>query len=111
MRRSLIVAVLTAAIAALGGVALAGSTVTVKVADNYFIRRGGTPTLSISAGTTVVWKWRGASPHNVVVSSGPVSFRSPSITTGSFPKTLSRRGTYRILCTIHPNMRMTIKVS
>jgi plastocyanin len=40
-----------------------------------------------------------------------VRFRSPTQRSGTYRKRVTRRGTYRIVCTIHqPNMRMTLRV-
>ena len=48
--------------------------------------------------------------HNVTVTH-PVKFASRTKTSGVYRKTLKRRGTYRILCTVHaPTMRMTLEV-
>ena len=38
-------------------------------------------------------------------------FHSKDIRRGSYSRTLTRRGTYKILCSIHPDMRETIRVS
>jgi plastocyanin len=41
-----------------------------------------------------------------------VKFRSSTKTSGRFTRTLTRKGTYTITCTIHqPGMKMTLKVS
>jgi plastocyanin len=40
-----------------------------------------------------------------------VRFQSPLKRSGSYRKTVRRRGTYRIVCSIHqPDMRMTLRV-
>lgn len=66
--------------------------------------------LTIAKGTKVRWRWRGGL-HNVTVVSGPAKFRSSTKRSGSFTYTFRRKGTYRILCTIHaPEMHMTIRV-
>ena len=42
---------------------------------------------------------------------GPVSFRSSTKRSGSYSHVFRRRGTYKILCTVHaPEMHMTITV-
>jgi len=86
--------------------ALAGATRTVSVRDNVFRPWS----LSARAGDTVVWRWAGRAPHNVRVQSGPQRFGSQIQTRGSYRRTVRRRGTYRIVCTIHPGMRMTLRV-
>lgn len=89
----------------------AGATRNVKIGDDYFVRTGNPPTVTVKKGTTVKWNWTGNRQHNVVVQSGPVSFQSPLKRSGSYRKKMKRRGTYRIICSIHaPDMAMTLKV-
>ena len=105
-----------AALALVLGIALAlavpalAATRSVKVGDNYFVKKGGA-TVSVSKGTKVKWNFAGANPHNVTVTSGPSKFHSPTRSSGSYSRTLKRAGTYKIVCTIHDGMRMTLKVS
>jgi plastocyanin len=83
----------------------------VEVDDNYFVREGAPRTVTVKKNDTVVWKWEGGNPHNVTVTRGPVKFQSKNKTAGRYSKKLTRRGTYRILCTLHaPTMRMKLKV-
>jgi plastocyanin len=80
---------------------------TVQVKDNKFVSNH----VTVRKGTTVRWVWKGHSPHNVTVTRGPVRFHSSVKVKGSFSKRLTRKGTYKILCTIHaPGMVMTVKV-
>lgn len=95
----------------LGVPVLAATTRTVKVGDNYFVRSGARPTVSVRKGTTVKWVWRGSAAHNVSVRRGPQRFSSPVKVRGSYSHRMTRRGTYRIVCTIHPGMEMTLKVT
>lgn len=76
-------------------------TRTVKVGDNYFVKDGKRRTISVTRRTRVRWKWVGDSPHNVRVSRGPVKFRSKTMTKGTYSKLMTRKGTYRIYCSIH----------
>ncbi len=99
-----LVAVGTAA-AVLAVPALAG-TANVKVGDNYFVRAGAAPTISVKKGTTVRWVWAGRNPHNVV---GP-GFRSPTKTSGSYARKFSGKGTFRVICTVHASMKMNVRV-
>jgi hypothetical protein len=47
----------------------------------------------------------------VVVQTGPVRFESALKRSGSYRKTMKRRGTDKIVCSIHqPDMAMTLKV-
>src|SRR3712207_1174853 len=52
------------------------ATRTVTVGDNYFVREGANPTVSVRRGDTVVWRWRGENNHSVTVRSGPARFDS-----------------------------------
>jgi plastocyanin len=66
--------------------------------------------LTISKGTKVRWRWHGGL-HNVTVVKGPVTFRSSTKRHGSYSHVFRRKGTYKILCTVHaPEMHMTIRV-
>ncbi len=84
----------------------AGAATTVRVDDDVF--RPGS--VRVSKGATVRWRWVGDSLHNVSVRRGPVKFRSSTKRSGTFTRTMRRRGTYRIVCTVHPGMDMTLRV-
>ncbi len=94
--------------------ALAAPKKTVKVGDNFFSPK----TLTVSRGTTVTWKWPGfdqaGDVHDVSLKSGPKGakkFHSEAAATDySFKRKLTVAGTYKIVCTLHEEMRMTIKV-
>jgi plastocyanin len=109
MRRvALAAAVLALALAATAPAA----TRRIAVGDYYFVRSGSsTPTVTVRRGTTVTWVWRGHVRHNVFVRSGPVRFRSRTVARGTFSRRMTKAGTYRIVCTIHPGMAMTLRVS
>lgn len=82
-------------------------TKTVAVRDNKF----GPTSITVRRGTKVRWVWHGKAPHNVTVTKGPQRFRSSTQVRGRFTKRLTKKGTYTILCTVHPaTMRMTIRV-
>ena len=99
------------AIAALTATAALASTKTFTVGDNYFVRQGKPPVRTVTRGTVVRWVWKGKLPHNVTVTSGPTKFHSKTQLKGSFSRKLTKKGTYKILCTIHqPNMAMTVIV-
>ncbi len=101
----LIVAVLTAAAPA------GAATRNVKIGDDYYVRPGSPPTVTVTKGTTVRWNWRGSRQHNVVVQSGPARFQSALKRSGSYSRKMRRAGTYKIVCSIHqPDMAMTLKV-
>ena len=67
--------------------------------------------LTVARGTTVTFRWAGDEPHNVVVTSGPVRFRTPVKRAGAtFSRTFTKAGTYRIVCTLHDGMRLRLTV-
>ena len=106
MKRLLAVLAAVAIVAAAFAIPALAATRTVSLRDNVFSPRS----LTVRKGTTVRFVWRGRNPHNVV-SRGAARFRSSVKTRGSYRRRLNRRGTYRIVCSIHaPRMRMTIRV-
>jgi plastocyanin len=83
----------------------------IRVDDDYFKRAGSPPTIHVSKGERVIWRFRGDSLHNVHVTSGPRQFTSPLKRDGRYRKRMRKRGTYKIVCTVHaPDMAMTLKV-
>ena len=110
--RKLLVAVLLAAASAVLAVPALAATRSVKVGDDYFVRKGSVPTVTVKKGTKVTWRWTGKDMHNVAVTKGPVKFRSSFKTSGTFSKKLTRTGTYTLVCTIHqPDMKMKLRVT
>jgi len=109
---------LTAGLAVVGlvaalGVAAAGAAPSanpkpaVSLGDNFF-----KPTkLTVVQGTTVTFTWTGSNTHNVTVVSGPVKFHSTDQSSGTYKRTMTKPGTYKIICTFHPGMVMTLKVT
>lgn len=112
MRKLSLTAAAALAVAALAVPAFA-VTRTVKVGDNYFVRKGSPSTVTVKRGTTVKWIWGGKSAHNVTVLRGPVKFHSATQTKGTFSRKLTRKGVYSIVCTIHQALgqKMTLKVT
>jgi plastocyanin len=109
MRRLLAVGCALALAGALAVPALA-ATKTITLRDNVFSPKAA----SVAKGTTVRFVWKGKQSHNVFLTSGPpaaVKFHSPVKTRGSYSKTLTRSGTYRIVCQLHPGMKLTLEVS
>jgi plastocyanin len=100
-------------LAAVAAIPAFAGTKTVKVGDNYFVRDGKRPTVTISKGSTLKFVWRGHAPHNVVKKKGPGSrFKSRVMTRGSYSHKFTRGGTYVLYCTIHglADMGLTVKV-
>jgi plastocyanin len=102
-----LLAVAAAAALALPATTSAAASRTVRV-DDFAFSPGS---LAVRAGTTVTWKFQDSATHNVTVRRGPVKFHSRDIRRGSYSRTLTRRGTYKLVCSIHPDMRQTIAVS
>ncbi len=112
MPKLLLVVLALAALAALTGTALA-TTRSVKVGDNYYVRSRGVPTVTVTKGTKVKWRFATDTPHSVTVKRGPARFNSGIRTGGSYSKKLRKRGTYTIYCTIHglsdQRMKLVVK--
>jgi plastocyanin len=104
--KRLIAAAATCAAAGAFAVPALAATRTVRVEDNVFAPKS----ITVAKGTTVKWLFRGEKPHNVVVKRGPVRFQSAPQRSGRFTKTLTKVGTYSIVCTIHSGMAMKVRV-
>jgi plastocyanin len=105
MKKPLALAVVVIAAGAAAVPALA-STRTVRVDDNLF----RPDSMSVNRGDTVRFRFVGDAMHNVRKTSGP-SFRNISNRdSGTISRRLTRRGTLRLVCTIHPGMDMRIRV-
>jgi plastocyanin len=87
---------------------------TVRIYDNYFLP----DSLKVKRGTVVVWRWPGADEagdvHDVKLKSGPrgvKKFHSEVAATDyTFRRRLKVPGRYRIVCTLHDEMTMQIRV-
>ena len=83
------------------GPAGAATTRTVVIKDIDFMPS----TVQIRRGSRVRWLWKDPRVSHDVTSRGRNRFRSsPTKLTGTHTVRFSRRGTYRYVCTIHPNM-------
>jgi len=113
MRRTLTAAALVALPAGVLAVPALAATKSVAIGDNYFVRDGGTRTVTIERGDTVRFRFVGQIIHNATVTKGPAKFKSPTKTSGTYSKRLTRRGTYTIICTIHgatdQSMRLRVR--
>lgn len=105
-------AALTGSVLVVGVLAVSGSqaatTKTVLVDDYRFTPK----TLTVKKGTTVKWVWVGGADHDVRIVSGPGrEAASKVMTNGTYRRRFTRKGTYRIDCSLHSHvMRMTVKV-
>jgi plastocyanin len=108
----------------LAGVALLGAAPvqaakprgkTVRIFDNYFLA----DSIKVRQGATVTWRWPGfdqaGDVHDVKLKSGPKGakrFHSEAASTDyTFKRRLTVPGRYKIVCTLHEEMRMTIRVT
>ncbi len=81
------------------------ATTSVSVRDNVFAPKAKT----VKRGDTVRFVWRGRAPHDVVIT-GPRRARSEVQVSGTYRYRATRRGAHRVVCTIHPGMRMSLRV-
>jgi plastocyanin len=113
-----------AAVAVVAGVALVSAAPavaaakpkgkTIRIYDNYFVPDA----VKVKVGATVTWKWPGfeeaGDVHDVKLKSGPKGvkrFQSEAASTDfTFKRKLKVAGKYKIVCTLHEEMRMTIRV-
>ena len=110
--RKLPVAVLVAAAAAVLAAQAPAAERSIKIGDDFYVRKGDPPTVTVVKGTRVTWRWTGREKHNLAVTRGPARFNSPSKEKGTYSRTMRRTGTYTIVCTIHqPDMAMRLKVT
>ena len=108
--RKLLALVAAAATAAALAVPALAATKTVRVDDDFFVREGSRPTVTVKKNDTVKWVWRGKVVHNVVAPKGPKRFHSTTKAKGTYSRKMTVKGTYLIVCTIHSGMEMNLKV-
>jgi plastocyanin len=68
----------------------------------------GAQRVSIRRGTTFTWRFVGREPHDVTLASGPVGFASPDLQRGSYRFRFTKRGTYKLFCSLHPTQMTQI---
>jgi plastocyanin len=108
--RRLIAAALVAA--AFPAAALGASTKKVQVGDDYY----GPAKVTVKKGTKVKWTWLAdnTDSHDVKLGQRPKGvkrFKSASAASDySFSHKFTKKGTYKIVCTLHHTMRMTVVV-
>ena len=110
MKRKVLGLAAAGATAAALAVPAFAATKTVKVGDDYFVRAGSRPTVTVKKNDTVKWVWRGKVVHNVFVTKGPRRFHSTTKASGTYSHKMTVRGTYMIVCTIHSGMDMKLVV-
>ena len=111
-KRAILLALSAIAVASMVtlGAAQAAPAATITVGNNFLSPSEKT----ISAGTKLRFKWIGGITHKIVKSKGPGGkIRSPETSARgvNLAKVLSKRGTYRFICVIHPaEMRTKVVV-
>src|SRR5204863_6033800 len=109
--KKLLAALTVTVIAAAAAIPAFAGTKGVKIGDNYFVRPANNATVSISKGSPLKFLWRGHAPHNVKKQRGPgAASHSPVRTSGSWTHKFTRGGTYKLVCTIHAGMKLTVTV-
>lgn len=118
MRRGVFLALLVGTLAlALAGAGVARKshkhkTRTVKVGDDYF----GPAKIKIKKGTKVRWRWLADNQdtHDVRLRKGPhgvKKFKSQLAASDyTYTRKFTKPGTYKIYCSLHKNMKLTIVV-
>jgi plastocyanin len=99
--------------AAAPAVATAPKPKSVEVADNYYLPAK----LTVKAGGKVTWKWPddvAIDVHDVKLKSAPKGvkkFHSEPASSGyRYTRTFKKPGRYKVICTLHEEMKMTITV-
>jgi plastocyanin len=83
----------------------AATTATIQIANFKF----APPDLTVTAGTTVIWKNADDSPHRIADINA--AYTSAALDTDdSFSHTFATPGVYRYICSIHPYMKGEIIV-
>jgi plastocyanin len=80
----------------------AARTKVVKLVDDAFKPKR----VTIHKGSTIKWVWRGQNQHNVHVG----RHHSGLKVHGSYKHKFTHRGTFRVVCSIHVDLGMTMKV-
>jgi plastocyanin len=89
----------------LGTQAAAAEDVSILIKNFNF----GPMNVTVAPGTTVMWKNLDGEPHTVASADG--LFRSQALDQNdSYRFTFDKAGTFRYICSIHPNMKATITV-
>ena len=87
-------------------------TRTIKLGDNYF----APAKVTVRRNTIVAWKWPDLTSdgHDVALKKGPKGVRKfaseEAAAAYTYRRKLTVAGTYKIVCTLHDEMKMTITV-
>jgi plastocyanin len=90
-----------------------GPKKSVEVADNYYLPAK----LTVKPDTAVTWKWpadEAIDVHDVKLKSAPDGVKKwqsdPASSGYRYKRTFKKPGTYKIICTLHEEMKMTVRV-
>ena len=112
MKAVAVLALAGAAFVAAPATAAAPKPRTVKINDNYYLPAK----LTVKPRTKIVWRWpaEAGDVHDVKLSSAPRGVKKfhsqPASAAYTFKRTLEKPGRYKIICTLHEEMKMTITV-
>ena len=112
MRRAFPVLLLAFALVPAAAGTGASSVKKVSIHDNYY----SPEKLKVKVGTTIKWVWPNdtGDTHDVNLGRRPKGvkpFSSELVAVGyTFKRKLTKPGTYRIYCSLHDEMKMTIRV-
>jgi plastocyanin len=112
MRLALALGLAGAALVAAPATAAAPKPRTVKIADNYYLPAK----LTVAKETKVTWRWpeEAGDVHDVKLKKAPKGVKrfhsEPASASFAFRRRLTKPGTYRIVCTLHEEMTMTVTV-
>lgn len=88
-----------------GRLARASASARVTMGDFFF----SPASVSVAVGDFVTWRNTGNEPHNAVADDG--SFDTGTVAAGqSASRMFNKPGTFGYICTIHPNMKGTVRV-
>jgi plastocyanin len=105
MKRAIALALATAAAIAAFALPSGAASRSVSVGDNFF----KPASITVSKGSLITFRWTGSGLHNVTRTSGPSFTKCGDRTSGRCPRRMSRRGTLRLICTIH-GFRMKVVI-
>ena len=112
MRPVAVLAIAGGAVKAAPALALAPKPRTIEIADNYY----APAKLTVKKGTRVKWVWPDVAGdvHDVKLKSAPKGVKKwhsePASSLYEYKRLLRKPGRYRIVCTLHEEMAMTITV-
>ena len=108
-----VLAIAGAALVAAPATAAAPKPRTVRIADNYYLPAK----LTVTRGSTVTWKWPddiAIDVHDVKLKRAPKGVKKwqsePASSGYRYKRTFKKAGKYFIVCTLHEEMTMTVKV-